>query len=216
MAKSNPYKKQEEEHYTFKRWLSDLLEIIEAVVISVFVILLSYAYVLRPVDVDGPSMMPTLYDKDKLIMWKLGYTPKDGDVVIIDADKSFVFADESETELVESEPLGIRIVKRVIATAGETIYFDFEKGKVCRDGVFLDEPYISEPTTQDEYAFDYPITIPEGYVFVMGDNRPNSTDSRDSHVGLVPVDQVVGHVVLRVYRSAEHCSGILHWLAVIE
>ena len=97
MAKSDVYDTKEKESFSLKGMLGDLMDIIEAVIVSMFVILMMFVYVLRPVDVEGPSMMPTLLDRDKVIMWKLGYTPKAGDIVIVDDYHSFTFADDTNT-----------------------------------------------------------------------------------------------------------------------
>lgn len=178
--------------------LSDILEIAETVIISVFLILLVFTYIARPVTVEGRSMEPTLENEDKLVMRTIFYTPKVGDVVIINNEKSYTYQNGTD-EIVEGNGLDKRLIKRVIATGGQTIDIDFEAGTVTVDGKVLEEDYIKDFTTYNAKAFDYPVTVPEGYIFAMGDNRNNSTDSRDSHVGFVKEEDVIGEAVMRFY-----------------
>ena len=152
------------------------------------------------VRVEGHSMESTLQDQDKLFMTDLFYTPERGDIVIIDNDASHTF--DENGNLVEGQGLSTvttekRLIKRIIAVGGETLDINFDDGTVTIDGTVLDEPYINNLTLNDAGAFSYPITIPDGYYFVMGDNRQHSSDSRYPMVGLVAKDQIMGKAILR-------------------
>ncbi len=149
-------------------WLKSML-----FAVSVVVLILSFA--VRLVTIDGDSMNDTLINLDRAILTTFNYTPQNGDIVAI----------------AHGGNLNKTIIKRIIATAGQTIKIDYEKAQVIVDGVILNEPYIKDPTTQ-QGNWDIPEVIPEGYVFVMGDNRRVSLDSRNSDVGLIPVDDIIG------------------------
>ena len=189
-----------------KQLLFDLMDIIQAGVIAVFLFLLTFAYVAQPVNVDGTSMVPTLYDTDRLLMDKLILRPTNGRIVIISDEEAGHFSDSGETQVYNAEGMGIVLIKRVIATGGQEIDIDFASGAVRVDGTLLNEPYIADLTKRDDFAFTYPMTVPEGYLFVMGDNRMHSTDSRNPSVALVPEEQVLGVAVVRFDRSSDLCT----------
>ena len=169
-------------------FVEELIDWIETLFFSFLTVVLLFTFVFRTSEVIGPSMYPTFVGRDDttgqtgdmLIYLSCVNNYKNGDVVVVD---SIAF----------NEP----IIKRVIAVPGQTISVDYENGVVYVDGVALDEPYTASPTNNRE-DFNGPLTVPEGYVFVMGDNRNNSTDSRSNLVGLIREEYVMGRALFRV------------------
>ncbi len=178
-------------------FVHDVLDVMEAVFISVFVVVLFFAYVARPVTVEGRSMESTLHDQDRLFMSDFFYTPERGDIIVCDNSDSWTY--DAEGNLVKGYGIADdkKLIKRVIAVGGDEVDIHFSTGEVYVNGELLDEPYIKNATTTNYGAFTYPVVIPEGYLFVMGDNRQNSTDSRAGAVGFVSEDQVLGKALFR-------------------
>jgi signal peptidase I len=167
-----------------RRELYDWLQSLMAALI--FCVLL-FSFVVRLIDVSGPSMNPTLYEGNKLLVSDLFYKPKAGDVVIFKSDNY----DPNKA-----------LVKRVVATEGQEVNIDFENGIVYVDGEALDEPYAAEPI-HSKLDFIGPKTVPEGCVFVLGDNRNSSRDSRYSQIGMVDERMILGKVYAVVYPFSE-------------
>lgn len=180
--------------------LKEVLSFTETLLVTFLVFTLVFTYIVSVTTVRGASMESTLKPGEKLMVLMFSRSPEPGDIVIINSDDA-VTLDENGRP-VYSSGINKTIVKRVIAVGGQTIDIDFERGSVCVDGQMLDEAYLEKGLTHtDSGAFTgkYPITVPEGFVFVMGDNRNVSKDSRSSEVGLVPVDNITGRAVLRIY-----------------
>lgn len=188
---------EENEPSGMREVVSELLELVETILVSVFVVMLLFTYVVCIAVVEGDSMVPTLMDGDRLVFQRMSRDYSTGDILIIDSETAYTF--DEAGELKENQGLGKRIVKRLIAKGGQEVDIDFSKGEVSVDGKVLDEPYTDALTTRDEGAFEsYPITVPQGYVFVLGDNRSVSKDSRHPQVALIPEKEIMGQVIFRI------------------
>lgn len=178
-----------------KKIFSEVFDYFEIVCISLVAVLLIFTFALRLCRVDGDSMNNTLTHGENLVISDVLYTPKRGDVVVFHLCNDYY-----------SEPL----VKRVIATEGETVRIDYNANTVSVNGKILDEDYIylkgskhylrsdsiSEYTDFENGIFE--ATVPEGHVFVLGDNRNNSSDSRSQTVGMVDTNVLLGRAIFRV------------------
>jgi len=156
----------------------------QTIVTALLASILILAFFYRTVKVIGPSMQPTYHNSDRVIISNMFYNPKQGDVVIL---RKLSF---------EEDP----IIKRVIAVAGQKVDIDFQKGVVYVDGKALDEPYVAAPTYK-KLNFDGALTVPSGCVFVMGDNRNDSLDSRYSAIGCVDKRYILGRVLIRYFPT---------------
>jgi len=155
------------------------------------VILLTFGF--RQVSVDGSSMMNTLSHGDRLIMTPVVFNIENEDIIVISRNAmNDVNADLTDTRAYNP------IIKRVIATAGQTVDIDFDSGDVYVDGYVIDEPYISGRTLRN-FGTEFPLIVEEGTVFVLGDNRDSSLDSRDLNIGLVDTRLVLGRVRFRIF-----------------
>ena len=179
---------QEQEKQTAKG--RDLYEWVQSLVGSVLVVVAIFTFVILMMGVDGHSMLNTLQHGDRLLVVNsmLYHDYKYGDIVIL--RKNGVFDDDP-------------IVKRVIAVEGQTVDIDFAEGIVYVDGEALEEDYIREPTYTAE-GTEFPLTVPEGSIFVMGDNRNGSSDSRDYRLGTVDTRYVIGKAAFLIFPGPDY------------
>ena len=165
----------------------EIYDWIHCLSIALIICVVIFAFFIRLIDVRGTSMNPTLNNGDKMLVSGLFYSPKAGDVVVFKKD--------------EYDPERA-LVKRVIATEGQVINIDFDNGIVYVDGEAIHEDYIMEPTT-NKIDFIGPQTVPEGCVFVMGDNRNASTDSRKTEIGMVDSRLILGKAYFVIYPLSQ-------------
>ena len=160
---------------------------IQSIITALILCIVIFLFFIRVIDVNGDSMNPTLYEGNKMLVCGLFYKPKPGDVVIFKTD--------------DYDP-DKALVKRVIATEGQVVNIDFDKGIVYINDEPIEEDYIAE-LTRVKIDFRGPWTVPEGCVFVMGDNRNKSTDSRDSRIGNVDEREIIGRAYAVIYPFSE-------------
>ena len=179
MSKSD--KQIDKEESIRSDWKKDVTLYIHDLVYMLAVVLILFLLIFRIIVVSGPSMKMTLVDGDYLLLLGNSFyrNPQRGDIIV--ASK-------------ESFDHGKPIVKRVIATEGQIVDMDFRNGIVYVDGLPLEEDYINTATNLDEGML-FPLIVEEGSIFVMGDNRNNSKDSRSPEIGLVDTREVLGKVI---------------------
>lgn len=166
-------------------------EWVRSLVSAVLIITLTFTFAVRMMGVSGPSMIPTLQNGDRLIVVNSTICGdyEAGDIVIA---RKMSFSDEP-------------IVKRVIATEGQTVDIDFDLGRVYVDGVELHEDYINDLTYLQE-GTEFPLTVPQGSVFLMGDNRNHSNDSRDDRLGPVEEQLIIGKAVFVLFPGKDYLT----------
>lgn len=160
----------------------NIVEWYEALIFALAFLVLLFTFVVRVVAVNGSSMVPTLNSGDRLLVQSSLFQVERGNVVVIDSYIDY----------------GKPLVKRVIAVGGDRVDINAETGEVFANGQLLDEPYIAEATRQ-KGDMEFPLTVPEGYLFVMGDNRMHSTDSRYQDIGFIDERDILGQVLYRIY-----------------
>jgi len=175
-----------------KRSDRERYEWVQALVYSVLAVVVLFTFVVRLIGVDGRSMVPTLRHGDRLLVLSpmLYDDYRYGDIVVL---RKGTFMNDP-------------IVKRVIATEGQTVDIDFRAGAVYVDGKLLKETYINE-LTFEESGVEFPLTVPEGELFVMGDNRNHSTDSRDPRLGTVDCRYVIGKAIAVAFPGISEETG---------
>ena len=193
----NPTEEKKEHTLAKEVW-----EWLEAIVYAVILALLIHIFIVQPTRVSGESMESTLHNKDFLVVTRWSHimkeTPNYGDIVIVDSrvNRPRSWVDDVKEPFMnyvaffdKSAQGNYAWVKRVIGLPGDTL--EFKGGYVYRNGEKLDEPYTNEPGKM-KFERSTPVVVPEGYVFVMGDNRNHSSDGR--FIGPVPIDHILGKV----------------------
>ena len=167
-----------------RRWVRVGFELVEEVILAVVIVVLIFAFVFRVVSVRGSSMQPNFYHNDRVVISGILYNIRQGDVVVV------------------VNVLNDPIIKRVIATEGQTVDIDSAAGLVYVDGVALDEALYTEngiTRLPQSDSISFPQTVPDGCVFVLGDNRVVSQDSRYTSVGMVDARNILGKVEFQIY-----------------
>lgn len=171
----------------------ELFEWFDVVSVALITVIIIFGFIFRVATISGDSMLNTLHGGEMVIITNLSYTPKNKDIVVISRNIENTVVNDMEGD----GP----IIKRVIATENQIVDIDFESGTVFVDGVALKEDYISTPTTV-KHDVAFPVTVPKGHIFVLGDNRAVSLDSRSSSIGtdgMVDVRYVLGRAVYRIF-----------------
>ena len=161
-------------------------EWIESIIQAIIIVVMLMSFIFRVVNVSGESMMNTLHNNDKLIITRFNYIPHNGDIVVIK----------------HGNKINTPLIKRIIAIGGQKLRIDYKKGLIFVDGKKLEEDYLKERMwLKGDLDFSSEVTIPKNYVFLAGDNRNNSIDSRFSEVGLIKNEDIVGKASLIIHPT---------------
>lgn len=163
---------------------SEIFDWFEAICFSIVAIILVFTLLFRSAQVEGSSMLPNYNEGDRLVLVNTALSKVEtGDVVVITQPTS----------------VGHPLIKRVIATEGQTVDIDYITGEVTVDGIVLSEDYIMEPINAVPYdPIELPLTVGKGKIFVMGDNRNASSDSRNAGIGEIDTRYVLGKAIFRI------------------
>ena len=171
---------------------NDLFEWLEILISALMILVIMFTFVFKIVTISGDSMKNTLNSGEKVIISNIGFTPQYGDIVVISRNAN---------NIADMQDANTPIIKRVIATEGQVVDIDFFEGIVYVDGVALDEPYTKTPTNLSE-GIEFPVVVDVGCVFVLGDNRNDSTDSRSPNIGdsgMIDTRYILGKALFRVF-----------------
>ncbi len=166
----------------------------DAGVVSIICVVLIFTFGFRMVGIVGDSMENTLFGGDRVIISNVNYTPQAGDIVVISRN----YTNAAYVTDLRHEP----IIKRIIATEGQKVDIDFNRGVVYVDGRPLSEPYAKTFTTTKKDV-EFPLVVEPGHVFVLGDNRAVSLDSRSSEIGQIDVRYILGKAIYKVFPLDE-------------
>ena len=186
----------------------EVFEWFYTIVIALLIVGIIKCFLFDLVVVDGPSMFPTLVDGDRLVVTRLGYEPHSQDIIVLDSnykDRGEYYAENDIDGIARFTeyfklPKDLKrryYVKRIIGMPGQVV--DIVDGKVTVDGEELSEPYYKGETFGYDSNVEFPVTVDDDSVFVMGDNRPQSKDSRSSELGQVPIKAIMGKCSLRIW-----------------
>ncbi|MCQ2454832.1 MAG: signal peptidase I [Clostridia bacterium] len=188
-------------HSKKRKITKEIFEWLDIIVAALVAVIIAFTFFFRVATIEGESMQNSFFEGDRVIISKVSYTPKYGDVVVISRNYNI----DPERNDKESQP----IIKRVIATAGQTVKIDFDSGVVFVDDIALSENYTSTPTNNvvdsvQAEKLKEGISVPPNCVFVLGDNRNNSLDSRSPEIGnrgdgMIDVKYILGKVYFRVF-----------------
>lgn len=176
------WEEPEEGKKCYGRPVREVFDWLEAVVYALVTIFVLFAFVFRVVGVSGSSMEPTLHNADWLAISHLNYHEAHGDIIVV----------------TRAQELNKPLIKRVVGLPGDVVNIDFERGVVTVNGEEQQDGFTMAPTHR-QGDVQFPVTVPEGYVFVLGDNRNDSLDSRYSEVGFIDQRYIMGKVILRVF-----------------
>ncbi len=179
---------------TEKKIVSEIFEWLDVLVAAMISVVLVFSLFFRIATIVGDSMLDTLHEGEKVVISNVGYKPQVGDIVVISRNQNNSVEGGSESDL--------PIIKRVIAVGGQEV--NIKDGYVYINGEKLDEPYLADEvmTYAKPSQVEFPMEVPMGYVFVLGDNRPYSLDSRSLSIGengLINDDYILGRAMFRIF-----------------